>query len=363
MSFLIKRNKVYHLCWYQGKKICPVCNGKKIVTGKPCKRCRGIGEVLILHKKRLAIDRQTSLDYKAEFDNKLRRNELGLQDTKKTWTSFIGEYLNYSKANKRPGTFYLDKFVLTNFSNLFRPSFIRNIGPHQIEQYKQERLNTISPTTVNIEFRTLKTAFSKAVEWKYLDVNPAKYVKQIKIPPKTPRFLSKKEIKKLLTSITNKTFRLIIKTFILTGFRLSELMNLRWEDINWKRKIITIQAHDDFQPKDYQIRTIPMHKDLFILFRPIKKNGGYIFTNVDGSRLKKRNLEKQFQKAIKKAGIHYCRIHDLRHTFASHLVMSGVDLTTVKEILGHSSYSTTLVYAHLSKPHLKGAIDRLNFNL
>jgi len=362
MSFLIKRNKIYHLCWYWGKKTCPACNGKRAVKNKFCKRCRGAGEVPILHKKRLSPDKQTALDYKAEFDAKLRRNELGLQDTKKTWSSFIEEYLVYSKANKRPATHIIDKRAMTTFTDIIKPFKITNISPQQIEQWKQERLKSVSPAQTNKEFRHLKSALSKAVQWKYLDSNPTRYIKQSKIPKNPPRFLSKVEIKKLL-AVADDKMKSIIQTFIYTGFRISELINLRWQDIDFKRREILIQSHDDFQPKDYEARVIPLHDKLFKILYPIKKENGIIFTNGDAKRYSISILEKQLQKLTREAGIPNCPPHALRHTYASHLIMAGVDLRTVKELLGHSSINTTMIYAHLSKPHIKKAVDKLNYDL
>ena len=359
MSSLTKVNKKYYLRWYDGKKVCPACSGKKTIKGKPCKRCRGTSEVYQDHWKPVSPDRQTALEYKAEFDRKFYRKELGLQDTKKTWTSFIEDYLTYSKANKRPATFNLDDYVVKTFTELIKPAFVKDVTPLDIEKWKQERLKTVTPTSTNIELCQIKALFSKATEWKLIYENPAKNIKKIKPPPKTPRFLSKGEIKKLVDA-TNGQLRLIIKTFIVTGFRLSELINFRWEDIDWDRKIITIQAHDDFQPKDYQIRTVPIRKELYADLSCIKKTEGYVFTNQIGKRLDTSKLQKEIKSAIKKAGLKPCRIHDLRHTFASQLVIHGSELRDVTELLGHSSYTTTLKYAHLTKSRLNEAIDKLD---
>lgn len=360
MSFLVKRNKVYHLCWYHGKKVCSSCNGKKVVEEKSCKQCRGSGEVYQRHEKSISPDRQTALEYKAEFDGKFFRKELGLQDTKKTWSSFVEEYLVYSKANKRPRTYYLDQEALRTFSDIIKPNYLRNVTPFHIEQWKQERLKNINPTTLKFDLCQLKASFTKAVEWGYLTKNPAKNVKSIKIPQKAPRFLSKEEIKELL-SVAEGQIKVIIQTFLHTGLRLGELVNLRWQDIDSKRQELIVQAHDDFQPKDYESRVIPLHNNLLKEFSALEKTDGYAFANSVGGKLDTSKLRKTFIKTLKKAGVKHCTIHGLRHTFASHLVMSGVDLRTIKELLGHSSITTTMIYAHLSKPHIKKAINKLAY--
>lgn len=83
----------------------------------------------------------------------------------------------------------------------------------------------------------------------------------------------------------------------------------------------------------------------------------FVFCNVDGSQ--RKDIRFSFFTAIKKSGINEFRFHDLRHTFASHLVMSGVDLNTVRELLGHKTIKMTLRYSHLSPQHKKRAVDIL----
>ena len=362
MSFLIKRNKKYHLCWYQGKSTCPACKGLKSIAGKTCKRCRGTGEISLLHKKSISPDRQTALEYKAEFDTKFFRKEIGLRDSSKSWASFVEEYLAYSKANKRPTTHTIDIKVLKEFSAIATPYKFTDITPQKIEQWKQKRLGSVSMAQTNKEFRHLKSALSKAFQWKYLDNNPAQYVKQSKIPKNPPRFLDKAEIERILSAASDK-MKLIILTFIYTGMRISELINLRWQDINFTRKEITVQSHDNFQPKDYEARVIPLHDNLFKVLEAVKQENGTAFLNDYEEQYTNDILEKKFRKLTKKANITNCTPHTLRHTYASHLIMSGVDLVTVKELLGHSSIVTTMIYAHLSKPHIKIAVRKLNYGL
>lgn len=137
----------------------------------------------------------------------------------------------------------------------------------------------------------------------------------------------------------------------LTGLRLSELLYLDWEDIVNGR--IKICEKENWKPKDYEEREIPMHDKLVELITPIKKDKGRIF------KMSKKKLEKLFYNAVRESGIDYCRIHDLRHTFASHLVMSNVNLVTVKELLGHADIETTMIYVHLSKSYLDDSVKKL----
>lgn len=353
---------MYYLRWYDGKKTCPACSGKKTIKGKPCKRCRGTGEIYQDHWKPVSPDRNTALEYKAEFDRKYYRKELGLRDTQKTWAEFVVEFLAYSKAKKRPTTHTIDRWAIDTFTNIIKPYKITQLNPQQIEHWERERLKSVSPAQANKELRHLKSALSKAVQWKYLESNPAKYVKQSKIPKNPPRFLSKEEIKKLL-SVATEQMKLIIQTFIYTGLRISELINLRWQDVDFKRMEIAVQSHDNFQPKDYEARTIPMHNNLFKILYPIRQESVLVFLNEYGEQYTDDILEKKFRKLTKKAGITNCTPHTLRHTYASHLVMAGVDLVTVKELLGHSNIVTTMIYSHLSKLHIKKAVDKLNYAL
>ena len=131
-----------------------------------------------------------------------------------------------------------------------------------------------------------------------------------------------------------------------------------------ERKEIIIHAHDDFRPKSSHLRHIDIPDKFFPVFRKYAVNKtGYVFTNGNSEKLKERWLRKRFQRAMVKAGIEHCTLHDLRHTYASHLAEQGVDLLAIKELLGHSSITTTMIYAHLTKRHLKDAVNKIDFDL
>jgi integrase len=113
--------------------------------------------------------------------------------------------------------------------------------------------------------------------------------------------------------------------------------------------------------KDSERREIPLNDTLRNVFEAQKKRGfiPYVFTNPETGK-PYDNIHRSWRTALKNAGINDFRFHDLRHTFASHLVMDGQDLTTIKELLGHADISMTLRYAHLAPSHKLAAMARLD---
>ena len=110
-------------------------------------------------------------------------------------------------------------------------------------------------------------------------------------------------------------------------------------------------------------RELPMNDIVHRALLAVRKKADspWVFCKRNGERY--GNVRKAFETARKRAGIVDFRFHDLRHTFASHLVMAGIDLKTVQELLGHKSFEMTLRYAHLSPEHKKRAIDILGKRL
>lgn len=339
MSSLRRRGKgkPWHLCWYDE-------------SGR------------FREKSLKTTDRATAEEFQTEFDRSRYRGELGLPDRKRSWDQFKTEYLAYSNANKAPRTAERDEEALRWFEGAVSPSSVASITPQQIEQWKQKRLAGTSETTVNIDYRHLKAALNKAVEWGYIVKSPMAGVKPFRLMKKPPRFLSQEEIDRLLKSCEDagkKTLHLMGMVFIFAGLRLNELLHLRWEDVDFGRGYLHVRSWGDFKPKDKEERGIPMDHKLKAEMAAARKDAGVVFGR-DGEVMRRRGVQQLFSNAFAAAGISDASVHTLRHTFASHLVMAGVDIRTVMELMGHSSIQTTMIYAHLSKPHLEEAIRRRN---
>ncbi len=132
--------------------------------------------------------------------------------------------------------------------------------------------------------------------------------------------------------------------------RRGEVHKLEWTDI--KKDYVIFRNRKNYH--QLKVLIAPKLKAILEEYPVFKKKGKVIGLYPD-------TISRIIKGYLRKAGLGDLRSHDLRHTFASHLVMSGVDLVTVKELLGHSSIDTTMIYAHLTDKHLKGAINKLPY--
>lgn len=294
----------------------------------------------VLYKRKLAIAENKFLDIKKE--------------SKIKFEDFADEYFTlHSKVNKKSWK-DADMGNIKCLKRFFGGRYLHEITPLLIEKFKIERSKEVMPATVNRALSCLRAIFNKAIKWgKFHDANPVSGVAFFKEPPGRVRFLEKEEIIKLLNNC-NDYLKPVVIVALNTGMRRGEIYYLKWHDIDFKRDIIHL-----YQTKNGEKREVPMNEAVKAALIKVKKNpeSPYVFHNDDGRPY--YNLRKSFFTACKKAGIIDFRFHDLRHTFASQLVMSGVDLNTVRELLGHKSLEMTLRYSHLSQDHKKRAVDVL----
>lgn len=235
--------------------------------------------------------------------------------------------------------------------------YLHEITPPVIEKFKVERIKEVGPATVNRALATLKSLFNRAIDWaEYDGPNPVKKIKFLKEPNHRLRFLEKEEIAKLIDNSCEQLKPIVIVA-VNTGMRLGEILNLKWKDVDLKRDVLYL-----YNTKNGKKREIPVNaqaKDALIKIQNDKNE--YVFCRKDGSLI--RDIRKTFFTALKKSSIINFRFHDLRHTCASQLAMAGVDLNTIRDLLGHSSLEMTLRYAHLSPNHKKRAVDILGQRL
>ena len=266
---------------------------------------------------------------------------------------FADEYLRTHCLNKKSFHSYHDLHVRI-LKVAFKGKCLDEIKPLDIEKFKNARLEQVSPATVNRSLACLKSMFNRAIVWgRYEGVNPSTRVKMCKEKNIRLRYLEKEEITRLVENCS-EDLRPIVIMAVNTGMRRGEILNLKWHDVDFKRDVISL-----LETKSDEKREVPMNEAVKDALIKVRKNpkSPYIFCYKNGEQVK--DIRKSFWTALKKSGIKDFRFHDLRHSAASHLVMAGIDLNTVREILGHKTIEMTLRYAHLSPNHKKHAVDVL----
>jgi integrase len=269
-----------------------------------------------------------------------------------------GEFLVTSKTEKR--SWKRDVQLVDHLIKFFKGKLLIQIKPADIELYKTNRKSEgVSGSTINRELAALKRIFYIAIKNKKAKYNPVTDVKFMQEPPGRTRYLNLEEINKLLTKCNDQVKPVVIVA-LNTGMRSQEILDLKWNNIFIEN---TINPYLEIEiSKNGKKRFIPLNNTLITLFSDLKiKSDGRseIFLNYRNQPLK--HIRKQFHYARDKANINDVRFHDLRHTFASHYLMNGGDLLSLKQILGHSTLKMVERYAHLSQSHKLNMVNNLNF--
>lgn len=218
-----------------------------------------------------------------------------------------------------------------------------------------------------VYFRNLKAAFNKAKDWKYISEN---HFLKVKLPKKqrvNPAYINSDQLSVISEKLNNRVVKDVTVFAFGTGMRLNEIVNLRWKNVNLATRIITV-GDEDFTTKGRNQRYIPISDEALtsILSQRERKKAipignSFVFSKPNGEPFTGDYFSKRFKRACKSAGIDKSiHFHSLRHSFASNLAQKGVNLYTIKELLGHSSITTTEIYSHLNMDSLKEAIETLN---
>lgn len=315
-------------------------------------------------RKSVGKSKKLAILAQKEVEVQLAKKKLGWEEIRDpTFYDFQEKYLQYLKANTRPTTCVRYIKALQHFTH-FLTSYgtvslkLSQISFQLIEEYKQKRSKAVKPLTVNVELKVLKALYNFAMKCKCAKENPVNEVSFYREVEKKPRFLQKEEIKELLDN-SNGLYP-VLYTFLKTGLRKSELINLKWKDIDFRRKYITVESKEDWRTKTGNTREIPIGDDLMEILNKLSRTSDYVFLNSNGRKYG-FHLTERVKRLARSIGISDMTVHALRHTFISHLVMNGVDLVSIKELAGHSDIKTTMRYAHLAPGHLRKSIDKLPY--
>ena len=217
---------------------------------------------------------------------------------------------------------------------------------------KADRNKQVSVAYVNRELACLKCMFNKAIDWDMAKENPVKKVKLFKENNTVVRYLEREEIRKLLSACPPK-LKAVVTVALNTGLRKAEIQHIKWSDINIQQGFLTVH-----ETKNGETRHVPLNKPAKDALMSVRKHpeSSFVFAGEHGLPY---DFRKSFETALKKSGILRFRFHDLRHCFGSSMAMCGIDLNTIREILGHKSLDMVIRYAHLSPSHKSRAVDVL----
>ncbi|WP_022846759.1 tyrosine-type recombinase/integrase [Desulfurobacterium sp. TC5-1] len=324
------------------------------------KRENGYWYIEYERNKRVSLktkNKQKAIKLFKEFQALYYQRKAGIIRKSITLSDFLNEYIEWVSESRSQGTYKKILTITKQFLEFCGNIPIDALDVKLFDRYIIHlRKKKLSFQTINGHIRHLKAAFNKAVNWNYIDKNPIASYKLLKIQEKLPRFMMPEQIHKVASIIDNKILREIFYFLVYTGMRRGELVSLTWKQIDLKNGIIILD-----KTKNKKVRIIPIHPFLKrILLEKLEEDPDpreRVFP------VKADFVTKGLKRYFRKAGIPEFRVHDLRHTFASLLAMEGVSLKIVKELLGHSDYKTTEIYAHIAEQTLFEAVKRLPSNL
>ena len=327
--YLVKRNKYYHIYFRDaaGKL-------KTISTKKGTKR----EAMMVLQEMK---------------SNQIPRSNL----PQITYKEFVDRYMEFARINRAPT--YIEQFTYA-FRALemeVKNKYLSQINHNDIEKMVNRRRSEGKNTSTNTFITCLKSAFNKAIDWGLLEDNPAKKIKQKKLPKNHPIFITEDEFNKLIELENNPLAKSAYIIAFYSGCRISELLNIRWEDVDFANNKICIKNHQNHNTKSLLQRDIPMHPKVKETIETLPGVNEFILQG----HYDRRRLSGKFKEIVKKCTDvnQEMKFHGLRHSFASNLVRKGISLYIVQQLLGHSDSSVTQIYSHLKNESLKEAIKIL----
>lgn len=273
------------------------------------------------------------------------------------------QFERWAEANKKPESTRSYKEAFRQLALSFSGKTLNEITSFAIEVYRQRRIKAGVRVRVNRELAVFKSLFNRCREWGlFSGENPVIAVKLTKEPKQRLRFLEPDEEARLLSKC-DETLRTMVLIGIYCGVRLkSEGLTLRWQDIDFMRGTLTVQAA---WAKTGKTRTIPMNSLVREALGRLPKKSEWVFTKPNG---KPYTAVRGFDKARKAAGLidmvpntekFAVTVHTLRHTFATRLIENGVDLRTVQELGGWSNLKMLERYGHVSPSRKAAAVEGL----
>lgn len=296
----------------------------------------------------------TKNEYKERFLTFCLQSNTGSANTMDAYRRDIDEFFEFLNKENIDTLEEVDRFVVNNYIVFLREKKIYGAG--------------LKNTTIARKLSSLRSFYRYLNEYTSIGTNPFLYVKAPKNKRKIPEFLFENEVNALLESFSLEDTvgyrnRVLFETMYACGLRVSEVVTLKIEDIDFYEDIITVTG------KGKKERMVPFYPALHQLLRhylksirpqlePLQMNS-YVFISQRGKPLTSRGIQYILNKSVEESNLPIqVHPHMFRHSFATHLLDHGADLRVVQELLGHSSLSTTQIYTHVSRQRLKEVYEK-----
>ncbi len=284
------------------------------------------------------------------------------------FAEFVEVYVASAREEKKK-SWESEAGILHRLNREFGSLALNDITSFMIQQHKLRRSQVlvpktnrlITPRTVNYDLAVLKALFNMAIRLGQAKANPVRQVKFFKLNNERRRYLSQREVQALLEVCTDRLAHLkpVLVMALNTGMRMGEILGLRWADIDFPNGYIHLRTS-----KNGRGRSISMNEGVSAALQGLvsytpgdSRSESFVFCNGQGKH--RTSIRNAFLTALERAGIKDFHFHDLRHTFASHLVSAGEDIMVIKELLGHETLQMTMRYAHLHPERGRRAVARL----
>lgn len=270
------------------------------------------------------------------------------------WDEFKDKYIKCCETDLSKETVIRIKVVFNNFDKVLTIRRLSDLTPEVFEEFKTIRKNIgVMATTINRELQALKASMKKAAEWGYASAN-VWGVRKLPTVKKRPVFFTEQDLVVLLDK-AEPFWKTVIYIGFYAGLRMGEMLNLEWTDVDFHQRILKVTPTEHWHPKDREAREVPLHPELEEHLKLWKKISSGT-TKILPWNQKKNIFSRTFAKVRKRSELEQGSVHTLRHSFASHMAMRGIDLNRIREMMGHSSIVTTQIYAHLLPSSLRDAV-------
>lgn len=267
-------------------------------------------------------------------------------------------YLPHAKATVRRPDVIISR-LNTGALPHFKEKALDCITTRDTQQFLAKMRERVSPTTCNHHLIVIKAMLNLAVKWEMIEKNPAVGIKKMQQPTGRDRYMSQEEVKRFLEALGesgNVPVASGLRMLLFTGLRCQEVFKLKWDDVDMESKSVHLRLTKSGKSRRVYLSAMAWAE--IVLMKGLRRNKHpYVFpgkfANEPVSQPRRTFLE-----ATSKAKINDLRVHDLRHTFASHVIQAGASLFEVQKMLGHSTSQMTMRYAHLADTELRSRVDQ-----